>query len=704
MKEAIKQIKHSILREHLGEAIEGLDKLIKSHISWGISDKIDRLREDYDLMLSSLQQGMKDPMLYDNFFHLLREAYRLYATVKWYVRKEQNQSFAYSTSPYFDIESCRRQLETFFADEALGQPDHQRHQVYINNVFNALTNQILWTDDSAEQMEQLLLSETIDSRDRQMIVTAVMLSAAGTFDYRKLLVLHHVYRQTDDVAIRQRALVGWVMAIDDDMRRLYPEQQTLSEEIASDEKTNSDLFALQTQMVNCLNASRDQDIIKNEVLPDFISSKGAPNIDIRIIEDPDEIEDFAEREEMEKKIEDMEDKVEKIVNMQKNGSDMYFGGFAMMKNIPFFNTLANWFCPFYFEHPEVAKELSNDVTIAVARGLLDSIPLCDSDKYSFVFAMNSVVAKLPPKMLEMFSQGELKPVEAFFNIDNDVLAMRNYLHNLYRFFRLCPLQSKFVNIFSKEKCLFITKEFFLTFNFSSKIGKIGKTLFKNELTDYFEHLISNVILPSTDLMMLQGDYFYRKDDYASAAEMYSIVLNDNHNNKAALRGLARCHFQLSEYDEALRCYEDLEELMPDNESVLLNKFICMSYTDDVRNAIQGLSKINYEHPHQARVLSALGWAYLVEGNTEMALKRYEEAVAANDATDVEYFHRGIALICAGEYQQAVDSMTKYFNKDDDATYIYDLIYSEMMLILMAYNIMTPHLQLVADMIYKTLRK
>lgn len=49
----------------------------------------------------------------------------------------------------------------------------------------------------------------------------------------------------------------------------------------------------------------------------------------------------------------MEDTVRKVADMQKNGTDIYFGGFSHMKRFSFFNAAANWFLPFSSEQPDV---------------------------------------------------------------------------------------------------------------------------------------------------------------------------------------------------------------------------------------------------------------------------------------------------------------------------------------------------------------
>ena len=729
MKEELKKIKNSIINEHLGDAISRLTTLITAKPSWGIGEDISRLDTDYSLMLSSLQQGMKDPALETTFHNLLRRAYSIYATVKWYVRKEQNKDFTYTTTPDFDIRTCHKQLENYFADEALGTPDYAAHQAYINSVFNILTNQPLWSTFYAIKMEHLLLADSIDIKDRLLLITAVTLSAMGTFDQRKLEVLYHVYRLSFDVNIRTRALVGWVMAIHDDMATLYPEQRQIAEQVSKNDKINSELYALQMQLIRCLNAERDKNIIEDEILPAINRSDSStnsptsnpfPTIDIRIIDDPSEIEDFNEREEMEKRIEDMEEKMERIVDMQQGGADMYFGGFAMTKHHPFFNTLSNWFAPFYINHPDITRNITQPSTLNIAQGLLETVPLCDSDKYSLALVIEDVVKKLPKNVAEMLSSGELKPMEAFIKPGDDMntvefaesMALRNYLQSLYRFFRISRYHKKFVSIFEPVKCLFITWQFFNESPFAHKIAGVAKILEKNQFDIFLDYIIYNAITRPVELLLMEAERFYQIGDPTYAAEIYSNILKEDPTCKAAIRGLARCHFHMEDYSEALAQYEQLETLSPNSRSVKLNKLICMSYTPRVREAIQQLAKIDFEQPGQPQVLAALGWAYLMENNLPMAIKRYTEAVAAtnqqpttdNQQPTIEYLHLGIAIACNGEYHEAAITMTHFFTADYQIEDIFQLLDKETAAIRHIYNLTTSHLQLIADIIFKTLHQ
>lgn len=94
------------------------------------------------------------------------------------------------------------------------------------------------------------------------------------------------------------------------------------------------------------------------------------------------------------------------MNMQKAGSDIYFGGFSQMKRFPFFYKAANWFCPFYIENPEISSSIDKMENTSLVSNILENGPFCDSDKYSFTLAVSSVIAHLPENIKEMLNTKE----------------------------------------------------------------------------------------------------------------------------------------------------------------------------------------------------------------------------------------------------------------------------------------------------------
>ena len=91
------------------------------------------------------------------------------------------------------------------------------------SLFDYIWTSRLWTDNLSEAFEDILLSPTIDSVDQQLIVSAITVSLLNFFGINKFRLLLHVYQKSVDERVRQRALIGWVLGLNENASRLYTE-------------------------------------------------------------------------------------------------------------------------------------------------------------------------------------------------------------------------------------------------------------------------------------------------------------------------------------------------------------------------------------------------------------------------------------------------------------------------------------------------
>lgn len=667
IKDLLKQIKQELTHKRLTSALNLLDDIITANMSWGLADRMKNIRDTYTLMLDAVEHGQDDPKLDDNFYRLLREAYALYAEAKWRVRTEQNHDILADVNP---------QLFTKNIDDIAAELRQGHSQEYVNDLFLIFTNQPLWTKDDTRAMTDLLLSEDIDSKDKQMIVTAIMMSAMGTFDLQKTLCLAKTYKETQDIYVRTRALVGWVMSLDIQMITLWEEERELVRKMTSDdEDTLQDLFKLQVQIIYCMCVAKDSNIINKDILPNIMNGSkksGIPSFDIRIIEDPESIEDFTEREESEKQIEQLEENAEKMMNMQKEGSDIYFGGFASMKDFEFFKTLPNWFCPFYYEHPKLDAIHHSNVPEEVVRGLLSAVPFCDSDKYSFALAMNMVLGKIPPKMLELLGQGEIKNLADVVGIPKDAIILRNYLQDLFRFYRISTYRNKFTDPFSNGRYLFISNPLFIGTGVQERFfTPIARLLQKKDLTDDMEQMILTYKSAGEDesFMALAAKHYMKRGLYEYAETYYRYLLNKDSNNRAYLTGLAKAYFMQKNYGAAMLQYQQLTELFPDDYRLQLNKAICQTYIkEEIDDAMKTLSRLYYEHPDDDNIVRAYAWGNLINKQLSQAISRYKE-------TD-DHLNHAFALWFNGQREEALDQFEIHIKNSKEKISVEDLLLNE----------------------------
>lgn len=116
------------------------------------------------------------------------------------------------------------------------------------------------------------------------------------------------------------------------------------EELLQSDTICRELTELQMQMVYCMGTERDATKIQQEIIPDILKNKPL-HIKPEALEEED-IEEMIHPEEFDDKMQKMEESFGRMVDMQKQGSDVFFGGFSQMKRFDFFRDMSNWFVPF----------------------------------------------------------------------------------------------------------------------------------------------------------------------------------------------------------------------------------------------------------------------------------------------------------------------------------------------------------------------
>ena len=198
------------------------------------SDRLFAIKTDYQVMKDYWRKGFKDSQLSQQYDKLLRRMYVLYANVSTNARVLHSPFLAslfmrdHLSPRDWSVQVLREQLEAFVSDIAMLdlEPAHtsqerrkelyRQHHQMMGDVFAHILTSDVWTDGQGEEMQQLLLSPTVDSVDQQIIISAITLAAMNCFDMVKFRTLMSVYQQSSDEYVRQRAFVGWVLAIDDE--------------------------------------------------------------------------------------------------------------------------------------------------------------------------------------------------------------------------------------------------------------------------------------------------------------------------------------------------------------------------------------------------------------------------------------------------------------------------------------------------------
>lgn len=690
---SFKRIFHHIRAHNLSDAIDELEMFLATHPHQVNSDRLHAIRTDLQLMADYWKRGFKDPQLPSLYQKLMQRMYVLCANIRMQYNISQS---SYLTSLMarvrlsardFSPLNIRDELETFVSEIALLElePKHQRaarqeklyaqHQQAMVVLFSYLFTSDQWTDSQAASMEEMLLSPTIDSNDQQLMVSGIMLSLLEHFDMGKFRTLIHVYERAQDEQVRQRALVGWVLAIDSPIAAsVYPEQITLVEKLVEQEQCCRELVELQQQLIMTMNAEEDQKTIQREIMPDLMDGQHLRMTRNGIEEtEEDPMQDILNPDESERKMAQVEESYQRMMAMQKQGSDIYFGGFSQMKRFAFFNELSNWFVPYSIHHPEVAESLKTTGGNHFLQTMMKNGPFCNSDKYSFTLAFQQVLNQIPQNIREMLDKGEAKINE----VDTDELNKPSYIRllyiqDLYRFYRLFSQKNRFVNPFDKEEAryLFCADPIFTKTHLETSFNEVVAFLLKRKRIEEAARVLRNYGEARRDFQfwMMAGYVLQHHgkniepvvDGYDDLL-CYQEALKLLPDNEKALVGYGRALFVRMMYQEALETYDKLLTITPDRKSYRLNRAVSLTNLGQYAGALKDLYRLNYESPDDQNVSRVLAWTLVCEGKYDAAVKIYNDLLKGDVQAD-DLLNYGYCLWFSGHVDEAADCFHRFLKE------------------------------------------
>lgn len=681
----------------LYEALELLASFGSKYPELDVAVALDGIRDDYDRMADYWGRGYRDPQLEEIYSALLRRMYRLTANV--------SLRYAVGHLPFlsgisrrisgvgrdWSLLVLRAALEGFVSDVAMSglEPEHKRkerqteihtaHQRLMDDLFDYIWTSEQWNDGTAEQLGEILLSPTVDSNDQQLIVSAVMLGCMNMFDISKFRLLVNVYRNSADEKVRQRALVGWALALDNGRDGIFPEQRAMVDGLLADTHVCDELTELQIQMLYCMNAESDNRKIQREIMPDILKHNNlhiTPGGIEEKAEDP--MQDILDPEASERSMEKVEEGFRKMVDMQKQGSDIYFGGFSQMKRFPFFDSISNWFVPFYVEHPGISGVFDAFGESRFMQMMLNSGPFCNSDKYSFIMAFRQVLDRLPQNMREMLNNGEAAvpggmPIDGQ---DTPAYIRRIYLQDIYRFFRLYPARSNFYNPFDYRKAdgqpsgyIFFANRIFKDGPLEARFGEIGAFMLKHKMLSEAAELLDNYGGGAKDYQyyMLAGHVLLRRDETLmynrlsdmTASQCFGHALEMRPGDIRALIGCARALFYEGKYAEAADAYGRLMAAEPEKRSHQLGYCVCLTNFMRYDEALKVLYRLDYERPDDENVNRVMARALMGDGKYEQAEKVYQRLRERGVVDSNDTLNAGYCAWFAGRNKVAADNFVAY---------------------------------------------
>lgn len=682
---------NNLMDKRLDLAIEVLEQLYVQRPTLIGHSELEAVKNDYQLMVDYMERGFTDDKRASLYLSLLQRLYRVAADleISWRCKNVIVYVDAFRISDHLNTshDFIRSVLESFVSDVAMlsllpeaertekAKDLYDRHQVFVNRLFNTLWTSCQWSDDDSEFYAGLMLSPMVDVVDQQLLVSAVTLGAMNQFDINKFKALTTVYQQSTDERVRQRALVGWVLSVFEGMD-IFPEQDKIIRKLCENKDTIRELYALQIQFFYSQDTEKDNEKLQRDIMPYLVDGSNITIGRLGIVEkEEDSLENILNQDAEDKRMEQMEEKVRKMMEMQKQGSDIYFGGFRQMKRFPFFNDLANWFTPFYIDHPALRTTIERIGQPNILQTITNQGNFCESDKYSLAFAMESIINQIPGNIKEMMgSEGAFAPMGMTLDKSNPTYICRAYIQDLYRFFRLYRSSNELINPFiDNHKSSFVADTFF--FVYKSFIGtgldeykmRLALYLYKHKNMDKLVELMSTFHVEDANYNILMGyiNLYFGKPDVAY--QIFNMVLQEDTENQWALKGMARAAMDCEDYDTAEHTYSQLLRLEPDNINYAVKRCVTLLKTERYAEAREELFRLDYQYPDNMNVKRVFAWTMLLDKSLDKASQLYD--LILSDAPMAEdYLNSGYCWWAKGNIGQAKNSFQAWItmtkgNKD-----------------------------------------
>ena len=646
----------------------------------GCKETLEAIEADYRLMRECFERGLRDPKGEEMYDSLLRRTHRLYCSVRLESIVRNRQAFATCRNIAAAFAkrggSVKDALEGFVQEVAMATllPEAQQrqavrkayatHQRYMEELFNHIVAGGPWSDDTAKEYCETLLSPTTDPNDALTITSAVTLALRTVFDANKWTVLADVYAKTTQESLKQRTLVGMMLTLPGKETELYGEIRERLEGVCRSENTRREILEMQMQMVYCTRTKNDTEEIQRDIMPTLIKNNNLKLTRSGVIEEDDSANDILDPGATDRNMAELEAKMDKMRNMQKAGSDIFFSGFSRMKRFSFFYQISNWFTPFYPEHPDLTNAM-DDGTRRLAENVVESGPFCDSDKYSFALAFATVADKLPKGVKEMIAGGHGGMTASNADRTSPAYIRRMYLHDLYRFYMVYRDRQNFTSPFddnerkTRDGMLFMANPV-LDGLADKECAEAARFLLRQRLYGMVADFVGerNIRgLAGGDEMLMLGSALIRLGRYEEACATFQTLPESAKGDEAAMKGMADSLFMTRQYAKAADAYALLIGKAGSKKQYVLHHSLALINCGKAKEGMGSLFRLDYEGPADSNVKRAIAWGYLTDAKPQEAERIYGQI--GDDWSDDDTLNCGYAKWAQGKNSEAAEMFRKY---------------------------------------------
>lgn len=670
-------------QKRLKEAQVQLEAFLWNCNDWTLRSRLEQAKMSYQYMLQYMRQGVNDPERQKLYRQLLAETWEIAEQTRVSLLDEVSTHYYHALHKNkrnmvagYGMSSWLKVLESFQDDMAVCQlmPDNKksldsalkRHEETAQYLFLTTWGNSGWTTEEEQEAKTYLDSELLPVNDLCLFTGAILLSLMECFDPRKFSWLLDATMHAD-TQVSQRALVvlAIVLHIHSNRLWLYPELEARLLLLNEDGSFGKQLNRIYIQLLRSQETEKIDKKMREEIIPEMMKNVSIMrNMKYGFEENIDEND---RNPDWEKAFEQsgLGDKIREMNELQLEGADVYMSTFAQLKSYPFFQDPHNWFYPFDMQHSSIIREFGLKPTgdNAILSLILQSGFFCNSDKYSLCFTMAHIPQAQRNMMLSQMTSQDLNELMDESKSSGlrqyaqrpDVIS-NQYIHDLYRFFKLSQRRHEFRDIFKEKITLHRIPALKDILCKPELLVTIADFHFRKErpteaLSIYQEIIDMNYA--DADIFQKTGYCLQKEKRYKEAISAYrkADVLKPDH--VWTIRHLATCYRQLRDFASALEHYKKVEAIQPENRSVIFFIGSCLAELERYEEALQCFFKLDLMENDCIKAWRAIGWCSFVSGKFEQAMRYYNKVLALKPiATD--YLNAGHVALRLGNMEKVAE--------------------------------------------------
>lgn len=684
IQEQYQHIVNLLEQKRLKEAQVQLEAFLWNCNDWTLRNRLEQAKVSYQYMLQYMRQGVNDPERQKLYRQLLAETWELAEQTRISLLDEVSARYYHSLHKNkknmvagYGMSSWLKVLESFPDDMAVCQlmPDNkqsldsalQRHEGTAQYLFLTTWGNSGWTAEEEQEARLYLESELLPVNDLCLFTGAILLSLMECFDPRKFSWLLDAATHAD-TQVNQRALViiAIILHIHSNRLRLYPELMAKLSLLDEDGSFGKQLNRVYIQLLRSRETEKIDKKMREEIIPEMMKN---PKLNLEGLDEDAEDHNPEWEEWIDRS--GITDKLRELGELQMSGADVYMSTFSQLKQFPFFRKISHWFYPFDPQYQDIAKlSLGNDEQkISLLNILMNSDVFCNSDKYSFCFTM----LQMPESQRNLMQQQLNGQHEASEELKERLKEMsqskaraefvsRQYIHDLYRFFKLWSRRHEIHDIFEDTLDLWNKEALSQALLHKEYINKLADYLFTHddlaEAGILYDKSIELYNRKNAELWQKAGFIYQKIGSYKKAIDYYlqsDLLIPDNTWNN---RHLAQCYRKEGNYPKALEYYNKVEQAQPDSLNLALQIGQCLMALERYDEALAYFFKVEYldKKPQNAR--RAIGWCSFITGNHQQAKKYYDLLISEPKPIMEDWMNAGHVYYILNETEKSIEYYRK----------------------------------------------